>query len=96
MGLLNNCQIDNLKKILTLIKGQTCMIFKPRNNFSMKTAFIMVDKNDFVNKVRKLSALTTNLFIIPIKDSCKICIQCRSILHIYKDCDAPHILDKNN
>jgi hypothetical protein len=95
-GLPINTINSDLKKILALIKGCTCTIPKPRINSSTKTAYTMVDQDDMQDKIKKLSAFNTTLYIIPLSYNGKLCTQCGSPTHLYLECDAGFTIDQYN
>ncbi|PKK61205.1 hypothetical protein RhiirC2_718582 [Rhizophagus irregularis] len=94
-GLPNNANVKDMNKIVTLINGKTCSIPKARNRFCSKTAYIMVEENDFKDKIMKITAFNTMLYIIPLKDNIKTCTQCGSPEHILQHCNAEHTLRQN-
>jgi hypothetical protein len=93
IGLPINALNSDLKKILALIKRRTCTIPKPRTNSSTKTAYVMVDKNDMQNKIKKLTAFNSTLYIIPLNYKEKLCTQCGSPTHLFSECDASFNID---
>ncbi|CAB4379671.1 unnamed protein product [Rhizophagus irregularis] len=94
-GLPNNANVKDMDKIVILINRKTCSIPKARNRFCSKTAYIMVEEKDFKDKIMKLTAFNTTLYIIPLKDNIKTCTQCGSPEHILQHCNAEHTLGQN-
>lgn len=54
-GLPLNTVAHDLKKIITLLHGETCTIHNSRTQNGTKTAIVMVHKDNFSEKIRKLS-----------------------------------------
>ncbi|CAB4443360.1 unnamed protein product [Rhizophagus irregularis] len=94
-GLPNNTNVKDMTKIMTLIKGETCSIPKARSRFCTKTAYVMVASNNFNDKIKKLNAFNTTLFIIPLENKVRTCMQCGSPEHMIQDCSAEHTVGQN-
>ncbi|CAB5184950.1 unnamed protein product [Rhizophagus irregularis] len=84
-----------MSRIISLIKGETCSIPKARSRFCTKIAYVMVDPKNFDEKIKKLSAFNTTLYIIPLDNKVKTCMQCGSPEHIIQDCSAEHTITQN-
>jgi hypothetical protein len=95
-GLPLNAQLGDLDKILLLIKGQTFTIPKPKPGSSTKTGYVMVKKEDFKEKIRKITCLNSKIFIIPTNLEQKICTQCGSPEHTYTQCVMEFTIDTRN
>lgn len=94
-GLSNNTNVKDMTKIVSLINGKTCSIPKARTRYCCKTAYVMVEENDFKDKIMKLLAFNTTLFIIPLSNDTKTCAQCGSPEHMIPNCDAEHTSSHN-
>ncbi|CAB4386380.1 unnamed protein product [Rhizophagus irregularis] len=94
-GLPNNTNVKDMTKIISLIKGETCSIPKARSRFCSKIAYVMVDPNNFDDKIKKLSAFNTTLYIIPLNNGVKTCMQCGSPEHMIQECFSEHTTTQN-
>ncbi|CAB4446735.1 unnamed protein product [Rhizophagus irregularis] len=94
-GLPNNTNVKDMNKIITLINGETCSIPKARSRFCSKTAYVMVDPKNFEDKIKKITAFNTSLYIIPLDNKVKTCVQCGSPEHMIQECNAEHTTSPN-
>ncbi|GBC41405.2 uncharacterized protein OCT59_001611 [Rhizophagus irregularis] len=94
-GLPNNTNVKDMTKILSFINGETCSIPKARSRYCSKTAYVMVDPKNFENKIKKITAFNTSLYIIPLDNKVKTCIQCSSPEHMIQDCTTEHTVTPN-
>ncbi|CAB4472817.1 unnamed protein product [Rhizophagus irregularis] len=94
-GLPNNTNVKDMTKILPLINGETCSIPKARSRYCSKTAYVMVDPKNFEDKIKKITAFNTSLYIIPLDNKVKTCVQCGSPEHMIQDCTTEHTVTPN-
>ncbi|PKC64916.1 hypothetical protein RhiirA1_515780 [Rhizophagus irregularis] len=94
-GLPNNTDVKDMNKILSLINGETCSIPKARSRYCSKTAYVMVDPKNFEDKIKKITAFNTSLYIIPLDNKVKTCVQCGSPEHMIQDCTTEHTVTPN-
>ncbi|EXX65205.1 uncharacterized protein OCT59_023844 [Rhizophagus irregularis] len=94
-GLPNNTNVKDMTKIITLINGETCSIPKAKTRFCSKIAYVMVDPKNFEDKIKKITAFNTSLYIIPLDNNVKTCIQCGSPEHMIQECNSEHTISPN-
>lgn len=94
-GLPNNTNVKDMNKIITLIKGETCSIPKARSRYCSKTAYIMVDPKNYEDKIKKITAFNTSLYVIPLDNKVKTCAQCGSPEHMIHECTTEHTVTNN-
>ncbi|CAB4446913.1 unnamed protein product [Rhizophagus irregularis] len=57
--------------------------------------YVMVDPKNFEDKIKKITAFNTSLYIIPLDNKVTTCVQCGSPEHMIQDCNSEHTTSPN-